>query len=230
MRQLNDAEFARAAELFALIQEQLQAGNLSLQARIDLMEKLRALQDVFGVGGDVTVAETDEPGKEIKEALDQIRQEAGLTDRALGQVALALITGGREAFAQLAKFKALENVARAIEETAKGVAASFWNPPAAAAHFAAAKTFAVAAAAWGALGGTVGAFAGRGGGRGTAFGGGAVDTAGRERRRDTQIGELVFVIDGVDPGNPRHQRRLAQTTYEASRRGLKVSVRDGGIR
>lgn len=63
---------------------------------------------------------------------------------------------------------AIMSVGRAIMETAEGIAASFFNPPAAAAHFHAAETFMVAAASMGAIAGATGGFSGGGGAQSAA--------------------------------------------------------------
>lgn len=152
-------------------------------------------------------------------------------------VAGALVGG----VADYASAKAQENVALAIEATARALAAAsnpftaglapgFWD---------AAKTHALAAAKWAVLAGAAGAgqAAIAGGGRGGLSGGiptGARDPTGRllEERRGP---EVHIYIDPLDPANPAWQRSVyAAQRYAQQRYGdgatVHVHPRTGGGR
>src|SRR5690606_19819005 len=135
-------------------------------------------------------------------------------------VAGALIGG----VADYASSKVSENVALAIEATARALAAAS-NPFTAGlapGFWAAAKTHALAAAKWAVLAGAAGAgqAAIAGGTRGGLSGGiptGARDRTGRllEQRRGP---EVHIYIDPLDPMNPAYQRNVAAASQMARER------------
>jgi len=135
---------------------------------------------------------------------------------------LAALTG---AMADIAKKHVTENVAFAIEQTAKGFGAlGDMDAPAAGAYFKSAAEHLAAAAAWGALGGaSAAATGGLSGGRGGQGSGAKAD------KSQTQVGpEITIVIDGVDPKNPRHQALLGQTMRKYQERyGVPINVVQG---
>lgn len=131
-----------------------------------------------------------------------------------------------------AKGKTVENAAYAIEELAKGLAASaIGNAAGASAHFAAAKTFAVAAAKWGIVAGVTSGIAGSAGGAtaGSLVGSGS-GIGGTQAGQATPGGpELHIHIDGVDPNNPRHQELIGETERQyIERYGGHLVVTSGG--
>jgi len=142
-------------------------------------------------------------------------------------VAGALLGG----VAEYAAGKVKENVALAIEATAKGLAAAS-NPFTAGlapGFYQAAKTHALAAAKWGLLAGAGGAgqSAVAGGGRGGLSGGiptGARDTTGR-LLEDRRAPEVHVYIDPLDPSNPAWQRSVyAANRYATDRYGEGATV------
>lgn len=160
----------------------------------------------------------------------------GAAAEAMARGVAGALLGG---VAEYASGKVKENVALAIEATAKGLAAAS-NPFTAGlapGFYQAAKTHALAAAKWGLLAGASGAgqSAVAGGGRGGLSGGiptGARDTGGRllEDRRGP---EVHIYIDPLDPGNPAWQRAVyAAGRYATDRYGegahVSVHPRTGG--
>jgi hypothetical protein len=121
---------------------------------------------------------SDEQRKKLTDELDTIdgklqmlKGDALNVGQALANLGKGMAKSILKEIAAMAKGKALENVATAIEETAKGFAAlASFNPGAASLHFKAAGTAALAAVKWGLVAGGAGALASQAGGGG---GGGA---------------------------------------------------------
>lgn len=164
--------------------------------------------------------------------------DVGEAAEAMARGVAGALVGG---VADYASSKVSENVALAIEATARALAAAS-NPFTAGlapGYWAAAKTHALAAAKWAVLAGAAGAgqAAIAGGGRGGLSGGiptGARDTTGRllEERRGP---EVHIYIDPLDPANPAWQRSVyAAQRYAQQRYGdgatVHVHPRTGGGR
>lgn len=159
--------------------------------------------------------------------IDDMGNVSAAAEAMARNVAGALLGG----VAEYASGKVKENVALAIEATAKGLAAAS-NPftaPMAGGFYAAAKSHGLAAAKWGILAGAGGAgqAAVAGGGRGGLSGGiptGARDTTGRllDERRGP---EVHVYIDPLDPSNPAWQRSVyAANSYATGRFGEGATV------
>lgn len=164
--------------------------------------------------------------------------DVGEAAEAMARGVAGALVGG---VADYASSKVSENVALAIEATARALAAAS-NPFTAGlapGYWAAAKTHALAAAKWAVLAGAAGAgqAAIAGGGRGGLSGGiptGARDTTGRllEERRGP---EVHIYIDPLDPANPAWQRSVyTAQRYALQRYGdgatVHVHPRTGGAR
>ena len=182
-----------------------------------------AFQDAFGI---------------LYDDFDNLGEAAEAVLRGIGGAAL----GG---IAEYASGKVKENVALAIEEVAKGMAAAASLNPAIASrapgHFAAAKMHGLSALKWSLLAGAGGAAqsAIAGGGRGGLSGGiptGAADIGGRALDRLSQSRPEVHIyIDPLDPANPVYQRNVYAATQLARERygeGAEVYIhpRTGGAR
>jgi len=139
----------------------------------------------------------------------------------LGRGIAGSLLGG---LAQYASGKVAENIASAIEEVAKGLAAASnpflaWSAPG---HFSAAAQHGLAAAAWGVLAGGAGAAQGAvaGGGRGGMSGGipsGATDIGGRIADK-TPGPQTVIVIDPLNPDNPAYHANVYAALEFAKKR------------
>lgn len=133
--------------------------------------------------------------------------------------------------ARVASAKAKENLARAIETAAGGLAALVFGDPTKIAPAAKASAgFLAAAAAWGALGAT-----GGGGGAAGGFGGGGgfrpSAPPGRlaDRMHPQQNITIIQYIDGIDPKNGAHQVKVGEANVQfQQRRGSRLT--DGSVR
>jgi len=98
-------------------------------------------------------------------------------------------------------------------ELAEGIAASFVAPQEAAAHFASAKTFAVAAAFMGGIAGATGGFSGGGAGGGNA-GGASFQGAAQQK------GNAYIHIEGglLDMSNPDQAESLRKAVADLTDR------------
>jgi hypothetical protein len=144
----------------------------------------------------------------------------------LGDVWESLMHGmaaaGLGAVSAFAQGKVQENVASAIENVAKGISAAS-NPltaPLAGGFFSAAAQHGAAATAWAALAG--GSAAGQGAASGAARGGmgrGMRDPAGRHAEGTNPGAETHIYIDGFDPHNPHHVKKLGQGIKNGSELG-----------
>lgn len=151
----------------------------------------------------------------LYEGFDNTADAAAAMARGVGGALL----GG---VAEYASTKVKENVALAIEETARAFAA--FGTPLMGTHLKAAATHSLAATKWALLAGASGAgqSAVAGGGRGGLSGGiptGARDPSGRllEDRRGP---EVHIYIDPLDPANPAYQRNVyAAQRYATDRYG-----------
>lgn len=171
------------------------------------------------------------------DALELLRREGeGLQGflealfRGLGAAAL----GG---LAQYASAKVAENIAAAVEESAKATGqAAILNFPGAALHAAAATGHKVAAVKWGLLGGVAAAgqaalASGGAGGRSGGIPSGARDPAGRiaDRIERQQTITIINYVDGINPKNGEHQVLVGETNVNfMQRRGSRIT--DGSRR
>jgi hypothetical protein len=132
-------------------------------------------------------------------AAEAVAEELNALGESAAGVFHAIATGGIAGLARLAKAKVIENIAWAIENTAKALGGL--NPAAA----AAAKTHMVAAAKWGAVGGMAAAIGGGGGG---AAMGARLPSTGPANNAQPPGAEIHvhFAGEGFDAVNPRVQR------------------------
>jgi hypothetical protein len=132
-------------------------------------------------------------------ASEAVAEELNALGESAAGVFHAIATGGIAGLARLAKAKVIENIAWAIENTAKALGGL--NPAAA----AAAKTHMVAAAKWGAVGGMAAAIGGGGGG---AAMGARLPSTGPANNAQPPGAEIHvhFAGEGFDAVNPRVQR------------------------
>lgn len=134
--------------------------------------------------------------------------------------------------AQYASAKMAENIALAVEENAKGVAAlsSLYLAGTAPGHFAAAGAHKIAAVKWGLLAGIAAgaqsAVSGGAGGRSGGIPSGARDAAGRLAEGTQRSGPpIIFNVYAFDKNNPNHQRELYEAQKDAEERyGTSVTV------
>jgi hypothetical protein len=246
LRTLTARDIARASDLEAQFKRALDAGNVSLERRNQLTERLATLAPITpdgrvlagGVVGDSASLQAhrarlgqagpvqplamavepltqaaDEVASAWVGALQRIEEEVATQRGLFGELADAWVQGGIGGLLGLARAKAQENLARAIEEGAKALGSLGLGYGAnAAAHFKAAKGHAVAAAAWGALGGT--------GGRGnTGAALGAPRSAGGRAadRSSSAPPEIHIYMDPLSPSDPRFVRVVAGARAQADR-------------
>lgn len=161
----------------------------------------------------------------VKAANEEVaKMTYGLGTAFADAVGQALTAGGNfgktiaKAVGQAAAANAKFAIGRSIMELAEGVAASFVNPPAAAGHFAAAKTFAVAAAFMGGIAGATGGFSGGAGGNG-AGAGAAVRGAAEQKAAGT------IIIQGglLDMSNPDQAEAFSKAVSDLTGRDVIVA-------
>lgn len=159
-------------------------------------------------------------------AFEQMMVDGANLGQAMGTLAKGIAGALTGAVASYARRKVGENVASAIEEVAKGIAASA-NPftlPQAAAHFVAAGKFGLAAAAWAVVGGGASAATGALGGSGGSSYRSDRDVGGNEAGRATPRGpEIHIFMDPISENNPRHQRVL----FKGAKNGADRYGEDG---
>lgn len=192
--------------LIALQEEingKLQDENLTFEERVALSEDLREVNEA------------------VIDGLKRIAADAGISAKALD---LMMAGSGRKALQEIAKEakgRAAWNIAKAIEMFARGAGwISLGNLPSAAAANAAGKMHLASAAKWATLAGGAG-MAGGGGETGASGGGGDVpENAGGDAANSVkQPGVQVTVyVDGIDPGNPRHQELNAAINQQTKER------------
>jgi hypothetical protein len=163
------------------------------------------LDDILGALGKTLPAAAEEAAQVLMDtmghALDLLLEGTFTLKGAFGTLGKDLAKGILSEIGKMAKGKALENIALAIEEGAKSLAAAATlNFPGAAAHGAAALKFTLAAAKWGAVAGGVGAIGGGGGGSsvgasGSRIGGEAADSKKREKALVVIKGGLINTDD-----------------------------------
>lgn len=147
-------------------------------------------------------------------AFDRIISDSRNVKGALNGLAKGLAASLLAELAAMSRGKVAENIAWAIEETAKGFATL--GTPASGKHFAAAGTFAKAALAWGLVSGVTGNLSRQ---ASTAAGNAGVgsdrNVGGRAAENGKQGAPNVYVfVDGVDPKNGRHQVLVGETVRE----------------
>lgn len=220
------------------ILELLTHQNLKLEERLDLEAKLRDIRAL--------IAKLDEPVMNMWDSLRQLLEQdgpkmaesmaSGMVDvfdgafqhimrdsRLLGKTLSSIPKGFAMVMLQeigkIAKGKALENLAYAIEETARGFAIlAGGNPALAEMHFQSAAEHTAAAAAWGLVGAGAGAL---GQSASAAYANASGDASGsRGGAADGLRGgpDIYLTIDGVDPSNPRHQKLIGDTAREYAER------------
>lgn len=178
----------------------------------DRTQETPAVADTEGIV-DKQKEAADETATVWGEAMKKLEEEANEQRAVLDELGEAWKRGGFAAVAALAKEKVKENLASALEMTAKALGALFFGNTAAAA--AAAKSAAlhtVAAGAWRAIaGGGGGGGEGAGGASGAALGAGSA--AGLQRGETAQPPgtEVHIFMDPLDPRDPRVQEFHAET-------------------
>lgn len=163
-------------------------------------------------------------------ALQGILRDTRLVSRSLELLPKGLAKAVLGEVAKMAKGKAAENLAWAIEDTARGFEA-LANPltaELAPAWFTSAAEHTVAAAKWGLVGGVAGSL----GASASAAYGNASDAVSGNRGNNVdgqQRGpDIYLTIDGVDPTNPRHQKLIGDTQREyAERYGGQIVTNTG---
>lgn len=155
--------------------------------------------------------------------------------RNMGQVrnaALGMTKGMAAGFAKelgaMAKLKAKENLAHAVEKGAMAVGEMFHNPAAAVADAKSAAGFLAAAAEWGALGGAAGGGSAGGGGGRVGATQGRNTGAYAAQMSAPQTTEVHVHVDGIDPKNLRHQELAGQVVQSyAERTGGSILTTSG---
>lgn len=215
------------------LMRQMEDSNLTLEKRIELEDRLATVRGAIAKAGTPEVAGGDEGIKAVSTAIEQIGSDA---DIARGAVEALMQSGSAKGvikdLAATAKVKVVENVARAIEQYAKGTAAASVLDPAAPGHFAAAKLHGAAALKWAALGAGAGAAGGGNAGGARGGGGGASTTRSEsDRLAGTGRGETTVIFPAgrkviLDPTNPDDVDGFAR--FVESLAGQRVQIRYGG--
>jgi hypothetical protein len=176
----------------------------------------------------------------LVESLKKMADEYGVTTKALDEFAKGHVRAGIEAIKGEAKSRAAWNVATAIEELARSLAAgATGNAAGAAAHLTAMKSHLASAARWAALAAGAGlagsAGGGGGGGAGGGGGGGAGPTGlGNDAAQAAKgPGTLVEIyVDGFDPKSTKQQDWLAQANEDIRQRygqDSSITVSSGSV-
>lgn len=243
-----DAGIATAAEQRQLqvISEALaaaiKAANTELAERVRLQRLLASAQretaqprdrsqgELVRAVGVFDLFDTDRPiradgiadeAEKTKDAWVDALQTVGIEAQiASGLIEAAFSSDGfLKGLARVASAKAKENIARAIETAAGGLAAFVFGDPTKLPVAAKASAgFLAAAAAWGAIG------AAGGGGGSVGAGGGFTPSAppgrGVDRLPTQQSIHITQYIDGIDPKNGVHQEKVGDTViYYNQRKG-----------
>lgn len=160
---------------------------------------------------------------DITSVMDTAFQGIFRDSRNLGQALRSIPRGFAKAMldelAKMAKGKATENLAWAIEETAKGIGmAAHGNFPGAGAAFTSAAQHTAAAAAWGLLGSAAGA---AGQSASNAYSNSTDFASGNRGANQNNVArgpDIYLNIDGIDPSNPRHQQLVGDTQRQYTER------------
>lgn len=171
------------------------------------------------IGAAYTVA--DGYAQAWEDAFARVIHEGGNAGDFLAELAKGMGRALLAGLSDYARGKTMENVAAAIEQTAKGFArAAVGDGAGAALHFKAASSHAASAAAWGAMSGAVAALSGGGGGGGGGRGSiGARDNGSNLSRGAQAPGPEVHIyIDPLSPDNPAFQRVVAGAEQNARER------------
>lgn len=170
-------------------------------------------------------------GDEFDAVFERLYEDGATLQETLGGLAKGLAAGMARELAELAGMKSRENLAEAVEQTAKGIGSLFTNPAKAASHFASAAKHLAAAAAWSAVGGAAGSAAGglsnQGGGGGR---GGSRDFGERDglRVEPGDRGTRIIEIVGSDLINLSDRRAMDQLQEAlALADGYNVIIRRG---
>lgn len=181
-------------------------------------------EELFGKG--LTEGVDDLTG-EISDRWDELFSHIADGSETLGGIVGGIFKGMAQGLAseisKIAKLESRRALANALRETAEGIAALFFNPGAAAAHFKSAAIFTAEAAAWGALGGVAGSVAGSGGGGGGA-GGGAPDRSAErdDPARDRQPATIIIQGGLLDTDNSYQMDALAKAITVVDGRDVVV--------
>lgn len=205
-------------EKLRLLGQQREVAELIRKAQepaTNLSGMWQELKDIFDVGlTDMASRAGDEMANVFDVAFQGILRDARNLGTALSSIPKGLAKAMLKELHDLAQGKAKENLAWALEDTARGIfMAATGNFPGAGAAFTAAAQHTAAAAAWSLLGATAGA-AGQSANaayeNSTQFASGSrgqgVDQSTVNRGPD-----IYIRIDGVDPKNPRHQQLVGDT-------------------
>jgi hypothetical protein len=209
---LNETDETRTEGLQRLMEVQQELNdymgkmNLTWEQRAEIMKEQRDIQDA------------------LIEGLKKMADEYGVTTKALDEFAEGHIKAGVTAIKSEAKSRAAWNVAVAIEELARSIAAgATGNVAGASAHLAAMKSHLASAAKWAALAAGAG-LAGAAGGGGSGSGGSSSsngptglgsDAAAVAKAPGTQVS---IYVDGFDPRSTKQQDWLAMANEDIRQR------------
>lgn len=222
----------------AALAEQLAAGNLTLEQRVDLEEKLadvrQALADInpaqlVGQQMDEAFTQMVDGTVSVREALGKLADDANFVQNAIDAVRKGNADAVLADIKKEAKGHALKSLGHAATEGAYALAdAARFNFVGAAAHGKAALGFLASAAKWGALAGaaSLGGSGSAGGVSAGAAGGGA-DIGSSSRDNATQQGapNIYITVDQFDPRNPAHQTLVGEAgILYGERSGANVFV------
>jgi hypothetical protein len=188
-----------------------------------VQETFRTLYDNIGT---MSQGAAETMGDHFSRAFSMMLADSRNVGRGFRIMAAGLAAGVLGQIGQIAKGKALENLAYAVEDTARGFAAlGGYDAGSASAYFQAASTDALAAARWGLVSGGVGALASAAGGGGAARGFTGGNAGGNRTVADGEKAgpDINLWVDGFDPRSARHVERLRQGAVELKDRyGINI--------
>lgn len=226
-----DVEAQSNASRIDVAQRAMEVGHgtdLWKQGMLELITLEEELQNAMNLTG-LTLGQRVQMAEElamVQETLAATARGAKIDFDLLHGTLMALADGGIKGVVRWlggeAKYRAIYNLAKAIEEYAMGTAAAASLNPATVAkaplHFKAATMHKMSALKWGMVAGGA-ALAGGAMGGGGGAGGGSMLAGGSASRDMTNPGVRVTVyVDGIDPTNPRHQERVADTNRQIRER------------
>ena len=209
------------AERLQLQKQQLQVTRLlhdAAEPTLNLWEELQYIMenDLPNMAEHVATAMSDV----FETAFTYIIRDSRNLSHALNSIPKGFAKAMLHEIAEMAKGKAKENLAWALEETAKGIGmAATGNFAGASAAFASAGQHVAAATAWGLLGGVAGATgisASQAYSNATDFASG--DRGSTADKAGAHGPDIYLQISGVDPKNPRHQQLIGDANREYQER------------
>jgi hypothetical protein len=241
----DEAVFRRRIEASKEMMAQDETRAEGLQHLLDVQQELNDYMDQMNLTWEQRaeiLAEQKDLQDALIEGLKGMANEYGITTKALDAFAEGHIKAGVTAIKGEARSRAVWNVATALEELARSIAAgATGNAAGAAAHLTAMKAHLVSAAKWSALAAGAGLAGGIGGGGG---GGGAGGSSGNSTgptglgsdaaAQANQPGTIVTVyVDGFDPNSPKQQDWLQYANEQIRQRygdNSSITVYSGAIR